>query len=228
MRTLAIALLAATTGCGAASQLPASPSPSSSSASPAPIIVALGDSLTAGPGLQPDETYPSVLERLVAGAGYPHRVLNAGVSGDTATGAARRLDAALVPSTRILIVAIGINDGLRGVPVATLEANLSKIVDQAVSRGIEVLLCQMEAPPRGSLQYTLAFHGVYTKLAARYRIPRVPFFLLDVLGNPDLNLPDRIHPNAAGAQLIAERVWSYLEPLLAAGKGRLNPSIGSR
>src|SRR5688500_549830 len=113
MRMLAVALLTAATGCGASPQAPSAPSASSpvpALAEPAvPVVVALGDSLTAGVGLQPSESYPAVLQRRIAAAGYPHRVRNAGESGDTTTGALRRLEEALVPDTRILIVALGIN-----------------------------------------------------------------------------------------------------------------------
>jgi acyl-CoA thioesterase I len=120
----------------------------------------------------------------------------------------------LVPDTRILIVAVGINDGLRGVPVATVERNLTTIIERARSRKITVLLCQMEAPPVNGFNYTLEFHRVFTRLAARYDLPLVPFFLYGVAGDPELNLSDGIHPNAKGHKLIAETVWTYLEPLL--------------
>ena len=179
-----------------------------------PVIVALGDSLTSGPGLQPDDTYPALLQRKIEAKGYDFRVVNAGVSGDTSTGALGRVDQALVPDARVLILALGINDGLRGVPVATVERNLTTIIERARSQKIDVLLCQMEAPPVNGFGYTVEFHRLFTRLATRYTLPLVPFFLLNVAGDPALNLPDRVHPNGDGHKLIAEAIWTHLEPLL--------------
>jgi acyl-CoA thioesterase-1 len=179
-----------------------------------PAIVVLGDSLTSGPGLDRDETYPALLQRKVDSQEYKFRVVNAGVSGDTSAGALKRVDAALVPEARVLILAVGINDGLRGVPVATVERNLATIIERARSRQIAVLLCEMEAPPLDGFKYTVEFHRMFTRLATRFELPLVPFFLIQIAGDPRLNMPDRVHPNAAGHELIAEAVWSYLEPLL--------------
>lgn len=191
--------------------LPTSPDP----AAPVFTIVALGDSLTSGPGLQPSQTYPALLQRRIDAAGYPYRVKNAGDSGDTSTGASQRLERELVPDTRILIVALGINDGLRGMPVSTVEGNLASIIERAQARRIDVLLCGMEAPPVRGFSYSLEFHRLFTRLADRYRVPLVPFFLLGVFGHRDLTLADGIHPNAEGHRVIAESVWRYLEPMLA-------------
>ena len=113
----------------------------------APVIVAFGDSLTSGPGLRPDQTYPALLQQRIASEGRDYRVVNAGVSGDTSSEALVRFDRALVSGTKILILAIGGNDGLRGVPVATVERNIATMIERAQARGIAVLLCQMEAPP---------------------------------------------------------------------------------
>jgi len=179
-----------------------------------PVIVAFGDSLTSGPGLEPGQTYPALLQRKIEAKGYKFRVVNAGVSGDTSTRALGRLDNALVPEARILILALGINDGLRGVPVTTVERNLTTVIERARSRKIEVLLCAMEAPPVDGFRYTAEFHRMFTRLATRYDLPLVPFFLYDVAGDPALNLPDRIHPNSEGHKLIAEAVWTHLEPML--------------
>lgn len=181
-----------------------------------PIIVAFGDSLTSGPGLKPEETYPALLEQKVTAERRPHRVVNAGVSGDTTTAALRRFDAALVPDTAIVIIAIGINDGLRGVPVATVERNVAAMIERAQTRGIAVLLCGMEAPPvgPGGFNYTLDFHRIYTRLADRYKVPLVPFFLIGVVGNDELNLNDTLHPDAAGHRVMADAIWPYLRPML--------------
>jgi acyl-CoA thioesterase-1 len=178
------------------------------------VIVALGDSLTSGPGVRQDETYPALLQERIAGERREYRVVNAGVTGDTSSGALLRFDAALVPDTEIVILAIGGNDGLRRVPVATVERNISTMIERAQERGIEVLLCQMEAPPLGGLSYTLEFHRIFTRLAERYNVPLVPFFLLSILGNNELDLNDTLHPNAAGHKLIADAIWPHLRPML--------------
>ena len=132
-----------------------------------PVIVAFGDSLTSGPGLSPGQTYPALLQQRIANDGYRYRVINAGVTGDTSSEAMPRLNDALVPETRIMILALGINDGLRGVPVATVERNLTTMIERARSRNIAVLLCSMEAPPLGGLNYSIEFHRLYTRLAER-------------------------------------------------------------
>jgi acyl-CoA thioesterase-1 len=179
------------------------------------VIVAFGDSLTAGPGVDPSDTYPVLLQRRLRQSGYNYRVVNAGVSGDTSTEAVGRLDQALVPDAKIMIVALGINDGLRGVPTNTLEQNLATIIQRAQVRGIAVLLCGMEAPPLKGFAYSIEFHRVFTRLAERYKLTLVPFFLIGIVGDPDLTLADRVHPNAEGHKLIADVLWPYLEPMLA-------------
>jgi acyl-CoA thioesterase-1 len=176
-------------------------------------IVAFGDSLTSGHRLPKDDAYPAVLEKTLNSAGLPFKVVNRGQNGDTTGGALRRLEAALEEDPHILILAFGANDGLRGVPVAQVQANLGKIIEAAQARGIKVLLVGMEALPLYGWQYTIDFHHVFPKLAAKYGIPLVPFMLNGVLGNPDLMSPDGVHPNAAGAKLIAANIWSALRPL---------------
>jgi acyl-CoA thioesterase-1 len=178
------------------------------------LIVALGDSLTAGYRIGPDQAFPAVLQAQLNAAGYEYAVVNAGVSGDTSGQAAERLAGALAGDVRILIVAIGVNDGLRCVPVRELTSNIGRIIEAAHGRGAAVILCGMEAPPIYGRPYAVSFHAAYESLAARYRVPLVPFVMLRVLGNPNLVLPDRIHPNAAGARVIADQIWPYLQPLL--------------
>lgn len=179
-------------------------------------IVAFGDSLTSGHRLPRDQAYPSVLESMLRDANLPYRVVNRGISGETSAGGVRRLDAVLAEEPHILIVAFGANDGLRGVPVATVQANIDHIVTTARSRGVDVLLCGMEALPIYGLQYTLDFHAVMPGVAARHGVPLVPFLLQGVLGNPELMSADHIHPNAAGARVIAANVFTYLRPLAEA------------
>ena len=179
-----------------------------------PAIVAFGDSLTSGPGLRRDDTYPALLQKRIAEAGHKYSVVNAGVTGDTSTEALVRYDAALVPETQIVILAIGINDGLRGTPVATVERNISTMIERAQMRGIRVLLCAMEAPPVRGLNYTIDFHRLFTRLTDRYKVTLVPFFLIGIVGNDELNLDDTLHPNAAGHRIIADTIWPYLRPML--------------
>ena len=179
-----------------------------------PVIVAFGDSLTSGPGLRPDQAYPALLQQRIRSEGREYRVINAGVTGDTSSEALRRFDGALVPDTQIVILAIGGNDGLRGVPVAIVESNISALIERAQARGIDVLLCQMEAPPIGGLGYTIDFHRVFTRLAERYKVALVPFFLLGIVGNDVLDLNDTLHPNAAGHRVIADTIWPHLRPML--------------
>ena len=182
----------------------------------APVIVAFGDSLTSGPGLKPEDTYPSLLQQKITEERRPHLVVNAGVSGDTTAEALRRFDAALVPGATIVIIAIGINDGLRGIAVATVERNIAAMIERAQARGIAVLLCGMEAPPvgPGGLSYTIDFHRLYTRLAEKYKLALVPFFLIGIIGNDELNLNDTLHPNAAGHRVMADAIWQYLRPML--------------
>lgn len=176
-------------------------------------IVTFGDSLTSGHRLPKHQAYPAVLETMLKNAGLPFIVVNHGVSGDTTAGAVRRLDAALAEQPQILIVAFGANDGLRGVPVAQVRNNLERVVETAQARGIAVLLVGMEALPLHGWQYTIDFHHVFPGLAAKYRVPLVPFMLQGVLGNSNLMSPDGIHPNAAGASTIAANIWGQLRPL---------------
>ncbi len=185
---------------------------------PAPIrIAALGDSLTSGHRLPRTQAYPSLLEATLKEDGVSAVVTNHGVSGDTSTGGLRRLPAALDDRPDILIVALGVNDGLRGVSVAQVRRNLETIIETAQARGVSVLLCAMEALPLYGWQYTVDFHNMYTELADKYKLPLVPFLLMGLLGNPDLMSSDGIHPNAAGAKVMAATILPYLRPLMMAG-----------
>jgi acyl-CoA thioesterase-1 len=176
-------------------------------------IVAFGDSLTSGHRLPGKDAYPSILQQKLKSAGLPFTVVNEGVSGDTTAGALRRLDRALAEQPQILILELGVNDGLRGVPVPQVKANLAKIIEAAQARDIQVLLCAMEALPLQGWQYTVDFHRMYDDLAATYDVPLVPFLMNGVLGNRDLISDDGVHPNAAGARAIAETIWEYVQPM---------------
>jgi acyl-CoA thioesterase I len=180
----------------------------------APRIVVLGDSLTSGRGIGIDQAFPAVLQQQLDVAGYEYQVINAGVSGDTSARALRRFKSVLEGDVRVLIVALGANDGLRGVSVQQLKSNLSQIIEEAQRRAISVLLCGMEAPPMRGWDYSASFHSAYDELATRYRVPLVPFPLLELFANPALMQRDRIHPNEAGARAIARQIWPYLKALL--------------
>ena len=180
----------------------------------APRIVALGDSLTSGRGIGKADAYPAVLQRHLDDGGYHYQMINAGVSGDTTARALRRYRDLLDGNVKVLIVALGANDGLRGVPVEQLKSNLSMIIEEAQRRGIAVVLVGMDALPVHGWSYSIAFHRAYEELAARYRIPLVPFVLMNVMTDPSLMQGDRAHPNQAGARAIANFVWPHLQPLL--------------
>jgi acyl-CoA thioesterase-1 len=187
---------------------------------PRPRIVALGDSLTAGLGLPPEEAYPAVLEARIRQRGFPFEVVNAGVSGDTSAGGLRRIDWALEGDVRILILALGANDGLRGLPVDEMDRNLQAIIDRAKARDIEVLLAGMEAPPNYGERYTREYREAFRKLADRNDLEFVPFLLAGVAGVPDLNQRDGIHPTSRGARMIAETLLPALEKILPAAETR--------
>jgi acyl-CoA thioesterase-1 len=215
VRTCLILTLAAACGTGAGCSEPAAASAGPSRLPATLKIVALGDSLTSGRGISRSQAYPALLERSLHDAGLPFSVTNHGVSGDTTAGGVRRVAAALDEGPQILIVALGANDGLRGVPVSQVRANLERIIEAAQARGVVVLLCGMEALPIYGWQYSVDFHRVFRDLAEQYKLTLVPFLLQGVFGNQELLQPDYVHPNAAGAKVIASNIWPYLQPLAA-------------
>jgi acyl-CoA thioesterase-1 len=175
-------------------------------------IVVLGDSLAVSPSV--DQSFPAELQARITARGLRWAVTNASASGDTTADGLRRFEPLLAGDVGVLVLALGANDGLRGVEVAVIEQNLSTIIDASLRRSIRVLLCGMETPPTHGFDYTVAFHFVFPRVAERYAVPLVPFLLAGVVLSPDLNGPDGIHPNAAGARRIAETIWPYLEPLI--------------
>ena len=179
-----------------------------------PRIVFLGDSLTAGLGLDPSQSVTALLQQRLLAEGYPYEVVNAGVSGDTSAGGLSRLDWSLDGDVKILVVELGGNDGLRGLPIAALKRNLSQIIEHAQQRQVRVLLTGMEAPPNFGAAYTTEFRQVFRDLAREHRVAFMPFFLDGVAGNAGLNQTDGIHPNPAGARVVEANVWRALEPLL--------------
>jgi acyl-CoA thioesterase-1 len=194
---------------------PAAPAATATPAVSRPRVVVLGDSLSAGLGLPPSDAYPSLLQRKIDAERLNFEIVNAGVSGDTTAGGVRRLDWSLDGDVRVLIVELGGNDALRGLPVAEMTRNLSTIIETAKARHIAVLLCGMEAPPNFGASYTSEFHTAFRTLAEKHRVPFVPFLLAGVAGLPNLNQADGIHPNAEGARKVADTVWAALRPMLA-------------
>ncbi len=202
------------TSCGRSSPPPANSAGTGSEAAAAasrPRVVALGDSLTAGYGLAADQSYPSLLQGRLRAAGLEVDVVNAGVSGDTSAGGLRRVDWALDGDVRVLVVALGGNDALRGLPADDLQRNLAAIIERAQGRGIAVILAGMEAPPNLGPVYTLAFRRVYRSLSDRYDVPLLPFLLDGVAGIAGLNQGDGIHPNAEGTVKVADNLWPLIE-----------------
>ncbi|HKB09967.1 MAG TPA: arylesterase [Vicinamibacterales bacterium] len=175
----------------------------------------LGDSLASGRGIGADRAFPAVLQQKLDEDGLEFEVANAGISGDTSSRALRRYEPLLDGNVRVLVLELGANDGLRGVPVTQVKENLGRIIEAAQARGITVLLCGMEALPIHGWDYTVKFHNAYGELAKQYDVALVPFILMNVIGNRDLMQPDHAHPNAAGARAIADNIWPYLKPLLA-------------
>ncbi len=179
-----------------------------------PRIVALGDSLTVGLGLFETESYPSLLQKKLDEEGYPFEMVNAGVSGDTSAGGLRRLDWALEGDVRILIVALGGNDGLRGLSIDDMKQNLTTIIERAREKNVVVILAGMEAPPNYGPEYVQSFRMAFREVASKQRVLLIPFLLDKVAGQGSLNQPDGIHPNAEGARIIAETVWPVVRSVL--------------
>ena len=179
-----------------------------------PKIVAFGDSLTAGLGLSTAESYPSILQEKLRADGYQYEVVNAGVSGDTSAGGVRRIDWSLEGDVRVVILELGANDLLRGLPVAEMKKNLSTIIARAESRGARVLLTGMYSLTSFGSDYQREVHEAFRSLAREHDVPLIPFFLEGVAGDPKLNQPDGVHPNAEGTRIVAETVYRYLRPML--------------
>jgi acyl-CoA thioesterase I len=221
LRILVIGAALGVLGCASNESAPPreSTSPPVAAAAPAPApkrprIVFLGDSLTAGYGLDLEQSVPSLVQKQLDAEGYSYEVVNAGVSGDTSAGGLRRLDWSLDGDVRILVVELGANDGLRGLPVAEMKRNLKTILSTAKKRGIDVLLTGMEAPPNYGAAYTSEFRRAFRDLATEERVAFMPFYLYQVAGVSSLNIADGIHPNPAGARIVEANLWRLLKPLL--------------
>jgi acyl-CoA thioesterase-1 len=179
-----------------------------------PKIVAFGNSLTAGLGVQPDESYPAQLQRRLDEAGYRYRVVNAGVSGDTTAGGVRRIDWVLKSRPQIVILELGANDGLRGLTLDQVRANLEQIVQRLQAAGVTVVLAGMKLPPNYGAEYTARFAALYDELARAHGLIYMPFFLEGVGAQAALNQPDGIHPTGAGYRIIVDNLLPVLKPIL--------------
>jgi acyl-CoA thioesterase-1 len=179
-----------------------------------PRIVAFGNSLTAGLGVPPDQSYPAHLQRTLDAAGYAYQVVNAGVSGDTTAGGVRRVSWVLNSKPAIVILELGGNDGLRGLSLHETQANLERIVQQLQQASVTVVLAGMKLPPNYGQDYTAGFEALYQTVATQYHLTRIPFFLDGVAGSSTLNQADGIHPTGEGYRLIVEKIFPTLEPLL--------------
>lgn len=179
-----------------------------------PKIVAFGDSLTAGYGLATADSYPAQLQNMLDRDGYRFQVVNAGVSGDTTTGGLQRIDWALEGDVRVVILELGANDMLRGLPVKVMRENLAQIIKQIKARGAQVLLAGMYATTNSGPEYQAEFRDAFESLAREYDVPLIPFFLVRVAGIESLNLEDGAHPNVEGTKIVAETVYQALRPLL--------------
>jgi len=177
-------------------------------------IMAFGDSLTAGFGLAPTDSFPSQLQHALEAKGLPARVLNAGVSGDTTSGGLARLDWALSDRPDMVIVALGANDALRGIDPAITRANLAAILERLRERKLPVLLAGAYAPPNLGREYEASFNGIFPDLAKEYDVPLYPFFLEGVVTDPSLNQGDGVHPNTEGVAIIVERITPYVVRLI--------------
>lgn len=183
------------------------------------VVLILGDSLTAGYGLQnPGDAFPGVLQEKIDLARLPFEVVGAGVSGDTSAGGLRRVDWLLKRDVDILVLELGANDGLRGLPLASTLSNLQGIIDRVRKKNAEVgiLIAGMMVPPNLGPDYATQFRRLFEELAAKNQGILIPFLLEGVAGRPELNLSDGIHPTSRGHQLVAETVWKHLEPMLRA------------
>ncbi|MCC6234052.1 MAG: arylesterase [Verrucomicrobiales bacterium] len=181
-----------------------------------PRVVILGDSLTAGYGVDPGQAFPARLQSWIREAGFPHEVVNAGVSGDTTAGGLRRLNWILRRPAEVLLIELGGNDGLRGLAPDSTRSNLVSIIGAARAKypGVRVVLAGMQMPPNMGETYRAAYEGVFPSVAREQNAVLIPHLLEGVGGRPELNLPDLIHPTPEGHAVVASNVWKVLKPVL--------------
>lgn len=215
--TLSLSLALACGGAPESTPPQRAPAPPAAKAPPVaevPVIVALGDSLTAGLGLAQSQAWPALLQARLDAEGYRYRVVNAGVSGDTSAGGLSRLEWQLAQKPAIVVLELGANDGLRGLPVAHTRENLAKIIARCQAAGARVVLAGMQVPPNMGEDYAAAFREMFPDLAREYGVPLIPFLLAGVAADAALNQADGIHPTAEGQAILAQTVWTSVQPLL--------------
>ncbi len=180
------------------------------------VILFLGDSLTAGYGLDPEQAFPALVQEKIDARGWSYEVVNAGVSGDTTSGGLARTDWLLKRPVEVLFLELGGNDGLRGIPPEVTRKNLHGIVNKTREKNPQAALvvAGMLVPPNMGPEYFNQFRDIFPEIASQHQGVLIPFLLEGVAARPELNLPDGIHPTAEGHKLVADHVWSYLEPLL--------------
>jgi acyl-CoA thioesterase-1 len=179
-----------------------------------PIILAFGDSLTAGSGLPPGSGYPEMLQAELDKRGHDYQVINAGIGGDTTAGGLARMESLLALNPKVVILELGANDGLRGLPTESMQANLDEMITAFKEHGAQVILAGMTLPRNFGPDYIGAFEKVFPSLAEKHKVVLIPFFLEGAAGKPELNLEDGVHPNTAGYRFVTANVLKYLEPLL--------------
>ncbi len=221
LRSLTIfAVLALAGGCRTEPEPDRSPTPRAVAAVPAasdpdlPVILAFGDSLTAGYGVDAEVSYPAQLQRELDRRGYSYRVVNQGIDGDTTSGGIARLSGALDLEPELVILELGGNDGLRGIPIEVARANLATMIEAFNEIGTRVVLAGLTLPRNYGPEYIQDFEDMFVGLAAKYSVERIPFFLEGLAGVRSLNLPDGIHPTGEGYTIVVENVLETIEPLL--------------
>jgi acyl-CoA thioesterase-1 len=182
-----------------------------------PVVLFFGTSLTAGLGLDPEEAFPSLIEKKARDEGVPIKVINAGLSGETTAGAVRRIDWVLRAPVDLVVIENGANDALRGLPPDAAKANLERVIAavRAKQPRARIALIRIEAPPNFGVDYTRRFRSIYTDVAAKENVPLLPFLLEGVAGISRLNQPDGVHPNLSGERIVADNVWKGLKPIVA-------------
>ena len=180
------------------------------------ILVVLGDSLSAGFGVDPSEAWPARIQEKIREAGLPWKLVNAGLSGDTSAGGLRRLDWILRRPVDALLLELGSNDGLRGLPLEATRTNLQTVIERTRAKypNVRIVLAGMKMPENLGEAYTRQFESLYRDLAETNKVALIPFLLDGVGGRSELNLPDQIHPNAEGHRRVATNVWKVLQPVL--------------
>ena len=221
MKSSLVLAALALAGCGGSEKPAPAPAPAAPPAAPAPAadsrpaIVAFGDSISAGFGLDTGQSFPDLMQRDLDRRGLKYRVVNMGISGDTTQDGLARMQLAIAEKPAIVLLELGGNDGLRGVPIAVTQQNLAQMIEAFQTAGARVVLAGMTLPPNYGPAYIAKFEAVYRNLAAKYKVTLIPFLLEGVGGDERYMQRDGLHPNAEGARKVAALVMKTLDPLLA-------------